>query len=143
VAVQLRAQLEQFDAKVTVRTMWRNIFQWLLAFCSWAAYISVRLFHLATGRTAKLMSYPQANTAYSILILITEIVLGLMNLVCNMRFRKQEAKFSKRNKEPATQQDGHVRSHSRAFHICLDHAHATWRGSFRHMPCSLLHGTPV
>jgi hypothetical protein len=108
--MQLRKQLKHYNAKVTVRTVWHNIVQWLVAFGSWATYISVRVYYLATGRTAKVMGDPQACTGYSILVITVESVLGFMNLIANTRFTKQEVEFSNRAEGLSTQQDHHVRS---------------------------------
>lgn len=112
---QLRKQLAQYHATVTVRTVWRKVGHWVLAFVAWAVYVGVRLAYLAKGKTAELMGSPRASSPYSIIILITEFLVGLINFAGSMTFRKQEVKFS-RSEDPEEQQDANVRSRYQILH---------------------------
>lgn len=101
--------LPHYSVKVAVRTAWHRILQWLLAFSSLIVYLTVRVVYLVTGKTATLLNSPLPNIIYSVIILSTECVLGIVNLAGNLRFRKQEVRFST-SEDPSTQTNDNVRT---------------------------------
>lgn len=99
---RLRKQLPHYRARVNIRTRWDHVLMTALTFCTFIAYVGMRVWYLVTGK-AEDFRIQNISLKYSWVVLAAEVVLGLLLFYSNQLFWKQELVFTIMDEEEVQQ----------------------------------------